>query len=63
MRPIYDSSSFFDAEKLSYYVQAKYDKIRSLYSLFTDVTINSIYERIFRLLLHIVVVCGNGGEQ
>jgi uncharacterized protein len=62
MRPISDVSSFFMLRKLSYYGQAKNDKIRSLYSLFPDVTINSIYERIFRFLLHIIVICGNGGR-
>jgi hypothetical protein len=49
------SHLFLMLRKLSYYGVAKYDKIRLLYSLPADVTINSVNERIFRLLLHIVL--------
>jgi uncharacterized protein len=55
MRPQTDVSSFFIQRKLSHYRETKYDKIRLLYSSPADVTIKIIYERIFRLLLHIYV--------
>lgn len=49
------SHLFFMLRKLSLYAEAKYDKIRLLYSSLTGGTIKFIYERIFRLLLHMYV--------